>query len=187
MQIVVGAYGWQHEQWEKTFYPEDIPPDWRLNYYANEFEAVLVPFRIWSTSDNSELKKWMGDLPENFQLFFEASAGHEDQAANKVLLDGLLLYPPVIFSPAKYNETSVQFGMQEALLEGSRFGQSDAVLLRIFAADVINPEQIRQIIERVQEGYSRYETIYLFFDQTLADMSILSTASIIVDLLITHD
>ena len=43
----LGAYGWRHKHWSNTFYPEDLPvdadDDWRLAYYSNEFNAVLVP------------------------------------------------------------------------------------------------------------------------------------------------
>jgi len=45
--INLGAYGWRHGRWSGTFYPDDLPmaddEDWRLAYYSNEFNAVMVP------------------------------------------------------------------------------------------------------------------------------------------------
>lgn len=41
--IVIGAMGWDCE----SFYPEDLPASWRLDYYANHFSAVLVPSSQW--------------------------------------------------------------------------------------------------------------------------------------------
>ncbi len=37
---VLGA-GWQ------GWYPEDLPSDWRMDYFANEFSAVLFSPRSW--------------------------------------------------------------------------------------------------------------------------------------------
>ncbi len=37
------ARGWDFGPWLGRFYPEDLPPEWRLSYYSNEFSAVVVP------------------------------------------------------------------------------------------------------------------------------------------------
>ena len=52
----MGAFGWDHEQWRWQYYPDDMPSDWRLAYYANDFESVLVPFNIWSELDLGEIE-----------------------------------------------------------------------------------------------------------------------------------
>lgn len=41
-RIFIGSAGWQHDAWQGNFYPEDLPEDWRLGYYANEFPVVLL-------------------------------------------------------------------------------------------------------------------------------------------------
>ena len=41
----LGARGWRHAHWENDFYPDDLPPDWQLAYYANEFSTVLVQLK----------------------------------------------------------------------------------------------------------------------------------------------
>ena len=45
--IRVGTYGWQWSQWQGGFYPEDLPEDWQLDFYANYFRTVLVPQAQW--------------------------------------------------------------------------------------------------------------------------------------------
>ena len=40
--ITVGSYGWRHPHWRGSFYPEDLPEDWQLSYYSNEFSVVMV-------------------------------------------------------------------------------------------------------------------------------------------------
>ncbi|VAW50835.1 hypothetical protein MNBD_GAMMA06-453, partial [hydrothermal vent metagenome] len=48
-KIIPGAYGWRQKHWSNSFYPEDLPAedDWRLTYYSNEFDVVLVPADYW--------------------------------------------------------------------------------------------------------------------------------------------
>ncbi|NPA72816.1 MAG: hypothetical protein GXO35_08320 [Gammaproteobacteria bacterium] len=45
--LQIGAFGWQHDAWLGTFYPEDLPEDWRLDYYSNAFRTLLVPQQTW--------------------------------------------------------------------------------------------------------------------------------------------
>jgi len=48
--IRVGVFGWEHEHWIGTFYPDDLPEDWRLSYYANEFSVVLGAEDKWRSN-----------------------------------------------------------------------------------------------------------------------------------------
>ena len=41
-RILIGASGWLHSGWQEQFYPEDLPQDWQLAYYGNEFPVVLI-------------------------------------------------------------------------------------------------------------------------------------------------
>ncbi|MGB0721281.1 MAG: hypothetical protein ACPGU7_02685 [Gammaproteobacteria bacterium] len=42
VQIIVALAGLQDPPWAESFFPDDIPAQWRLDYYANEFEALVV-------------------------------------------------------------------------------------------------------------------------------------------------
>jgi len=68
--IVVGARGWLHEQWIASYYPEDIPSEWRLGFYANEFNALLVPWAQWSESIEA-LEEGLEDTDDDFHLYLE--------------------------------------------------------------------------------------------------------------------
>lgn len=47
-RILIGTAGWRHLQWgNEVFYPEDLPEDWYLSFYANEFSIALVPEKQW--------------------------------------------------------------------------------------------------------------------------------------------
>jgi len=54
-RILIGTAGWQHPEWgNEVFYPEDLPEDWFLSFYANEFPIVLIPEHDWSNVDAVE-------------------------------------------------------------------------------------------------------------------------------------
>ncbi len=74
--IVVGACDWDHPQWQNNFYPHDLPADWRLSYYANEFLAVLVPQEKWQ-AENVDFEQWAEDAPQGFRFYFFSSAAGE--------------------------------------------------------------------------------------------------------------
>ena len=68
--VVVGARGWLHKPWIESFYPEDIPQDWRLGFYANEFNTLLVPWSQWSESV-AALEAELDDVADDFHLYLE--------------------------------------------------------------------------------------------------------------------
>ena len=72
--LLIGAKGWDHHEWENTFYPDDLPKDWRLTYYANEFRAVLVPQDTWLAIEQNEINQWFEETGEQFIFFFEVGS-----------------------------------------------------------------------------------------------------------------
>jgi len=99
--LVVAARGWRHPAWQGEYYPPDLPEDWRLSYYSNEFRAVVVPADYWPTVDEAEVERWIEDTDEEFQFFLEVAdlrTGWADFAALLTPLaeqiGGVLLRPP---------------------------------------------------------------------------------------------
>ncbi len=72
--IVVGARGWEHDDWAGHFYPADLPPDWRLTYYANWLRGVLVPGELWDGVDGAVVRTWAEDCDEAFRFVLELPA-----------------------------------------------------------------------------------------------------------------
>ena len=68
--LLVGAYGWKHGSWNDGFYPEDLPQDWQLTYYANEFSTVLVPASYYLDED-FDIEDLVEDVPEEFVFYLE--------------------------------------------------------------------------------------------------------------------
>lgn len=70
----VFARGWDFDAWQQDFYPQDLPEDWRLGFYANEFRGVLVPDAVWRQAGAAELADWFGDLAAPFAVYLEINA-----------------------------------------------------------------------------------------------------------------
>lgn len=71
-RLLIGACGWQHPAWELEFYPADIPPEWQITYYANEFPVVLLRASDWNLQ--TDLKQLRADVHEAFRFVVELPA-----------------------------------------------------------------------------------------------------------------
>lgn len=78
--IRVGACGWDHAHWQGTFYPDDLPDEWRLNYYANEFSTVLITEDAWR-SKLEKLDEWIEEVPEGFLFYLQSSVDKPPELA----------------------------------------------------------------------------------------------------------
>jgi len=68
---LLGAIGWDRPEWSGAFYPEDLPPEWRLNYYNTAFECVYLPYAIWHAAAPETLAGWRQDTLEHFRFLLE--------------------------------------------------------------------------------------------------------------------
>lgn len=87
-QFYVGSTGWDHPEWNGCFYPEDLPPEWRLAYYGNVFHCVYLSYAAWSSCDLQTLSGWVNDTLERFRFVLEASPSVATDA-DKVRLEVL--------------------------------------------------------------------------------------------------
>jgi len=69
---LLGAICWEHPSWVGTFYPEDLPAEWRLNYYSTSFECVYLPYAIWHAAAPETLDAWQHDTQEHFRFLLQA-------------------------------------------------------------------------------------------------------------------
>lgn len=49
--ISLAPYNCLRNDWIEQFYPEDLPEDWRLDYYANEYRNLFVPTGIHARTE----------------------------------------------------------------------------------------------------------------------------------------
>lgn len=68
---MVTARGWWDLADRATFYPDDLPEDWQLTYFANCFRTTLLPSSVWSLSDASQVAQWRNEVPAGFRFVAE--------------------------------------------------------------------------------------------------------------------
>ena len=66
-----GVFDWPRFPGKGGFYPDDLPPEWRLNYYANAFESACLPLTALPV-DGELREEWLDSLPEGFRLSLRA-------------------------------------------------------------------------------------------------------------------
>lgn len=81
--LLIGACGWSHASWAVDFYPQDLPLDWRLSYYANEFPVVLVTAKEWNLA-GAEASQWCEACDASFRFILEISANSAEEAATQL-------------------------------------------------------------------------------------------------------
>jgi hypothetical protein len=78
--LVVGARGWEHPAWQGIYYPEDLPAQWRLAYYANDFRGVLVPASHWTGMRAQDWQDWAEDATAPFRFYLELPSKAPERA-----------------------------------------------------------------------------------------------------------
>jgi hypothetical protein len=92
--INVGTYGWRHSHWLSGFYHEDMPQEWQLAYYSNEFNCVLVPADYWQADHGYDCDSWLDDVHEDFVFYLELPATLATDSAKQQFLQQVSLLQP---------------------------------------------------------------------------------------------
>ncbi len=82
----MGAVGWEHPHWAGPFYPEDLPAEWRLAFYNQHFDCVLVPESRWIAATEEELIGWREDTLDRFRFVLEADSPSPEARARAACL-----------------------------------------------------------------------------------------------------
>lgn len=78
---LAAAYDEDAPAWQ-DFYPDDLPEDWRLAYYAHYWRNILIPASAWARfTANTD---WVTDVPDTLRMYFEIPV--DEVPASDVLL-----------------------------------------------------------------------------------------------------
>lgn len=70
--LTIGAVGWLRNDWIGNFYPEDLPEEWRLDFYSNQFYCVLVKQEDWLEWSEDDCEEMADALEgESFRFIYE--------------------------------------------------------------------------------------------------------------------
>jgi len=92
-QVLIGTRGWDYPLWTPDFYPPELPPEWRLTFYANNFNSVLVPARDWMEPPLARLEQWLMDTGDTFRFMLELPPGADDRECEEIHLRAQVLSP----------------------------------------------------------------------------------------------
>lgn len=72
-RIHVGTSGWHYRHWKGPFYPEDLPQQEMLAFYARHFESAEVNNSFYRLPEERTLRRWCRQVPEGFVFAAKAS------------------------------------------------------------------------------------------------------------------
>lgn len=73
MEIRTGTSGFAYKEWKGAFYPEDLPADRFLAYYAERFRACEINNTFYRMPNPETLRTWSADVPASFRFVLKAS------------------------------------------------------------------------------------------------------------------
>ena len=73
MDIRTGTSGFAYKEWKGAFYPEDLPADRFLAYYAERFRACEINNTFYRMPNPETLRAWSADVPSSFRFVLKAS------------------------------------------------------------------------------------------------------------------
>lgn len=68
MIIFIGCSGYSYDDWKGDFYPDDMPQDEWLSFYAEKFNTVEINNSFYKFPENESIKKWLSQAPANFRF-----------------------------------------------------------------------------------------------------------------------
>lgn len=71
-ELLAGTSGFSYKEWHGHFYPEKLPADERLRYYAERFPTVEINNTFYRMPAPSMLAQWAEQVPASFTFTLKA-------------------------------------------------------------------------------------------------------------------
>jgi uncharacterized protein YecE (DUF72 family) len=72
-QLYTGTSGFAYKEWKGSFYPEDLPNDDMLRYYASHFRACEINNSFYRIPAEKTLRQWSEQVPAEFRFILKAT------------------------------------------------------------------------------------------------------------------
>ena len=72
-RVCVGTSGWHYEHWTGPFYPEALPSEERLEYYARRLSCVEINNTYYGMPKPETLDTWESTVPHGFRFAVKAN------------------------------------------------------------------------------------------------------------------
>ena len=71
-ELLAGTSGFSYKEWHGPFYPDKLPADERLRYYAERFPTVEINNTFYRMPASSMLAQWAQQVPASFTFTLKA-------------------------------------------------------------------------------------------------------------------
>jgi len=72
MRLLAGTSGYSYREWKGNFYPEDLPADGMLRFYAQRFPTVEINNTFYRMPAETMLARWAEEVPARFEFTLKA-------------------------------------------------------------------------------------------------------------------
>jgi uncharacterized protein YecE (DUF72 family) len=73
VRLHVGTSGFSYDEWRPAFYPDDLPGDAMLSFYAERLPAVELNNTFYRMPKRATVEKWASQVPDGFVFAVKAS------------------------------------------------------------------------------------------------------------------
>jgi len=180
MLMIIGARGWEHRHWDGTFYEKLLPPDWHLKFYSSNFDAALAPASFWLKCNKEEIEEFLDDIPDDYPLIFEMPGNLESELYLSVK-DNIPNW--VDFNEDVWSKTEDSYTLTQANIVSSNSLKDNCAVFKMSSKLRLKDVVLKEAMQTLKSEFKDYDTIYLFFDDTLIEVDIINTASVLLKML----
>jgi uncharacterized protein YecE (DUF72 family) len=72
-RVYIGTSGWVYKEWQKHFYPEDVPAKRQFQFYATQFPTVEINATFYRLPTLKMVKGWRDKAPPGFVFAVKGS------------------------------------------------------------------------------------------------------------------
>ena len=72
MKLLAGTSGYSYKEWVGPFYPEKLPANEMLRYYADRFKTVEINNTFYRMPAEAMLAQWSDQVPDHFTFTLKA-------------------------------------------------------------------------------------------------------------------
>ena len=147
-RLLLGTVGWERGDWLSSYYPADLPPEWRPAYYANDCACVLLKAEDWCRAESDTLAESLDELGGRLLIFLEQPADESPGALSNLSLFEECPTVLLVGRPNPRHARLPQWVAQDAGIWVD--GDSDASLVR-WSLDAMDLRDLRARADSLHE------------------------------------
>ncbi|HFE37771.1 MAG TPA: hypothetical protein ENK06_05045, partial [Gammaproteobacteria bacterium] len=176
MLMITGARGWEHDQWQGSYYPKEIAKDWHLSFYAKEFQTALAPVSLWSTCSIEEINEFCSDVDETYPLLFEQNEQETNQDILQLQKKIDSFIPNwIVFKNDGWQNTTEHWQIKQAEILRNKNLAENATVLSVYSEQPLRDTALREIMLFLKNEFKQFDVLYCYFDGKLAAIDSLNT------------